>query len=86
VSVPGSVFGSGVDVRLVLPRVFGGAGRWVGCVVRLVYTAPPTPTRSPGITLTRVSSVPGAAFASLALGRRFRAGLRPSGSRCRLQS
>jgi len=43
-------------------------------VVRLGYTAPPTPTRSPGITLTRVSSVPGAAGAALRLAGAFAPG------------
>ncbi len=54
-----------------------GCGRgecWVGCVVRLVDTAPPTPTRNPPWR--------GIRFALPC--RRVRAGLRRSGSRCRL--
>ncbi len=43
-------------------------------MVRLVCPAPPTPTPSSGITLTRVSSVPGAAVAALRLAGAFAPG------------
>jgi len=57
-------------------RAAAGVGRrecWVGCVVRLVCTAPPTPTRNPPWRGGRCAPPC----------RRIRAGLRPSGSRCR---
>jgi len=53
-----------------------GGGYWVGWLVRLVDTAPPPPTRSPPWR--------GIRFALPC--RRIRAGLRRSGSRCRLLS
>ena len=65
--------GRGGVEGLVLPRVLGG-GSWVGWLVRFVCTAPPTPTRNPPWR--------GMRFALPC--RRIRAGLRPSGSRCRL--
>jgi hypothetical protein len=46
-------------------------------------TLSPTPTRNPGITLTRVSGVPGAAFASLCLGGAFAPGFALRARGCR---
>ena len=68
------VWGAGVRRAAWAAAGVGGAGLGVGGVVRLGYTAPPTPTRNPPWRGGRCAPPC----------RRIRAGLRRSGSRCRL--